>query len=171
MYATGISSGGFFSNYLGATRSARFAAIASVVGGLAPAVAADYHPEEPVSVLILQGAGDPLVPLEGGTIKFHRGETVATKTTLQLWAEHDGCTLEVSEDLPDSDPKDGTRVRRTTHSGGNAGTEVILYTILGGGHTWPGGPQYLPEFRVGRVCRDIDANQVIWGFFVRYPKP
>jgi polyhydroxybutyrate depolymerase len=171
VYATGISNGGFFSNSLGARLSDRFAAIAPVAGGMAPTLAADFKPDQPVSVLILQGTEDPLVPYEGGPIKFHRGETVATKTTVQKWAQHDGCTVEVSEDLPDKDPQDGTRVRRTTHSGGKAGTDVVLYTITGGGHTWPGGTQYLPDFLVGRVCLDIDANQVIWDFFVKHPKP
>jgi polyhydroxybutyrate depolymerase len=48
---------------------------------------------------------------------------------------------------------------------GEQATEVILYRIRGGGHTWPGGAQYLPASIVGPVCRDIDATDVIWKFF------
>ena len=77
----------------------------------------------------------------------------------------------MTENMPDKDPQDGTQVKRTTYAGGKAGTEVVLYTIEGGGHTWPSGPQYLPEFMVGRVCKDIDANTVIWDFFQKHPKP
>jgi polyhydroxybutyrate depolymerase len=171
IYATGISNGGFFSTYLGARLSKRFAAIAPVVGGMAPVVAADFKPDQPVSVLILQGTEDPMVPFDGGPIKFNRGETVATRTAVQKWVDHDGCTTQLAEDLPDRDPSDGTRVHRTIHRGGRDGTEVVLYTIEGGGHTWPGGPQYLPVFMVGRVCRDIDANPIIWDFFAKHPKP
>lgn len=170
IYATGISNGAFFSTYLGAKLSKRFAAIAPVVGGMAPALAVDFKPEQPVSVLILQGTEDPLVPFDGGAVKFHRGETIATRTTVKKWVEHDGCKDGVTEDLPDKDPQDGTRVKRTTYSGGRNSSEVVLMTIEGGGHTWPGGPQYLPEGIVGRVCKDIDANQVIWDFFSRHPK-
>jgi polyhydroxybutyrate depolymerase len=171
IYATGISNGGFFSNWLGAKLSKRFAAIAPVVGGMAPALAVDFHPDHPVAVLILQGTEDPLVPFDGGSIKFQRGETVATKTTVKKWVDVDGCKEGVTEDLPDKDPDDGTRVKRTTYAGGKDGTAVVLYTIEGGGHTWPGAPQYLPQWAVGRVCKDIDANQVIWDFFAKHPKP
>lgn len=171
IYATGISNGGFFSTYLGARLSKRFAAIAPVVGGMAPIVAADFKPDQPVSVLLLQGTDDPLVPFDGGALGLHRGETVSTATAVRKWVDHDGCTTTVTEELPDKDPAAGTRVRRTSHTGGKDGTEVILYTIQGGGHTWPGGTQYLPEFMVGRVCRDIDATPLIWDFFARHPKP
>jgi polyhydroxybutyrate depolymerase len=42
---------------------------------------------------------------------------------------------------------------------------VTLAVIEGGGHTWPGGYQYLPERFIGRTSRDIDANSLIWNFF------
>jgi polyhydroxybutyrate depolymerase len=48
---------------------------------------------------------------------------------------------------------------------------VALLRLEGGGHTWPGGAQYLPAMLVGRVCRDFDATAVIWEFFRRHPKP
>jgi polyhydroxybutyrate depolymerase len=48
---------------------------------------------------------------------------------------------------------------------------VTLLTIEGGGHTWPGGAQYLPRGIIGRVCRDFDASERIWAFFAAHPKP
>lgn len=170
VYATGISNGAFMSHWLGAERSSRFAAIAPVVGGMAPTIAADFGPAEPVSVLVLQGTEDPLVPYAGGAIKYGRGQTVSTDSTLKKWVRHDGCGEPMIEDLPDRDPEDGTTIRRTTWSGGRDGAEVVLYRIEGGGHTWPGGSQYLPQGLIGRVSREIDANAVIWDFFLRHPK-
>jgi len=41
---------------------------------------------------------------------------------------------------------------------------VVLYTIKGGGHTWPGG-QPLPEWFVGRTSNSIDASSLMWAFF------
>jgi polyhydroxybutyrate depolymerase len=65
--------------------------------------------------------------------------------------------------------RDGTRVRLTAYAGCRDGRAVELYTVQGGGHTWPGGP---PVGRsVGRVSREIDATALIWGFFARHPKP
>jgi len=45
---------------------------------------------------------------------------------------------------------------------------VILYTVEGGGHTWPGGKP-LPEWIVGRTTREINASSVLWEFFVEHP--
>jgi polyhydroxybutyrate depolymerase len=42
---------------------------------------------------------------------------------------------------------------------------VVLYTVTGGGHTWPGGEQYLPSALIGATSRQFDASQVIWRFF------
>ncbi|MGQ0569083.1 MAG: hypothetical protein ACT4P5_06055 [Armatimonadota bacterium] len=59
-------------------------------------------------------------------------------------------------------------MRREDYGPCAEGTEVILYAVEGGGHTWPGGWQYLPERVVGRTSRDIDANQVIWSFLKKH---
>jgi polyhydroxybutyrate depolymerase len=40
-----------------------------------------------------------------------------------------------------------------------------VYTIQGGGHTWPGGPQYLPKLIVGNASQNLNATRTIWEFF------
>jgi polyhydroxybutyrate depolymerase len=77
----------------------------------------------------------------------------------------------VSSDLPDTDPADGTRVQHVVHAAGPGGAEVSVYVVQGGGHTWPGGLQYLPERSIGKTCRDIDACDTIWAFFHDHPRP
>ena len=74
-------------------------------------------------------------------------------------------------DVLDIDPEDGTRASVETFSGGKNGTEVVFYTVEGGGHAWPGGKQYLPVKVIGRVSRDFDATETIWEFFKNHPKP
>ena len=79
---------------------------------------------------------------------------------------HNGCSVSpIVTREPDMDPKDGTRVRKEVYGNGKNGTEVILYIIEGGGHTWPGGYQYFNERLIGKTSRDMDANRVIWDFF------
>jgi hypothetical protein len=46
---------------------------------------------------------------------------------------------------------------------------VILYTIEGGGHTWPGG-KHLAEWIAGRTTDEIKATSVMWDFFVQHPR-
>jgi len=172
VYATGISNGAIFCHALAAKRAGLVAAIAPVVGGMAPSVAADFAPARPVSVIVVQGTADPLVPFAGGTVAWNRGRILPTAEAVGKWVEHDGCGPEpLREELPDRDPRDGMRVRRDTYGGGKEGTEVVLVTVEGGGHTWAGGLQYLPERTIGKTCRDVDASALIWEFFSRHPRP
>ena len=172
VYATGLSNGAIFSHYLGARLSDRIAAIAPVAGGIADRFRPTFHPGAPVSVLMLQGTADPFVPIAGGEVRGTRGRLIATEQAIELWVKANSCRgPAISRDLPDVDPADGCRVTSHTWSGGRDGTEVIYDELKGGGHTWPGGPQYLPQLLVGRVCRDLDASAIIWEFFARHRKP
>ena len=56
---------------------------------------------------------------------------------------------------------DVTRIEYTRCAGD---ATVVLYTIQGGGHSWPGGKP-LPEWWVGPTSRSIDATSQMWTFF------
>ncbi len=126
-------------------------------------------------MLAINGTEDPLVPFEGGDVhflKFKRGRCLSVKETIAWWVKVNGCSAEaVTKAEPDRDTDDGTTVRTETHTGGRDGTEVVLYVIDHGGHTWPGGWQYLPERLIGKTCRDFDASDVIWAFFKKHALP
>ena len=164
VYATGISNGAIFSNYLGARLADRVAAIAPVAGGLAEPLRPVFHPSRPVSVLIVNGTEDPLVPYSGGAVSRTHGRVLGAEETARLWAEADGCGRDAAKDAPTAVAEGCSTVRRRW-TGGRDRTEVVLDTIEGGGHTWPGGPQYLPRILVGRACPQPDATKEIWEFF------
>jgi polyhydroxybutyrate depolymerase len=46
------------------------------------------------------------------------------------------------------------------------GAKVILYSVKGGGNTWPGGEQYEVEKQVGKTSKDLNANEAMWAFLV-----
>jgi polyhydroxybutyrate depolymerase len=48
---------------------------------------------------------------------------------------------------------------------------VITYVVDGGGHTWPGGLQYLPESVIGKSSRDMDASLTLWQCLQAHPMP
>jgi polyhydroxybutyrate depolymerase len=173
IFATGISNGGIFSHYLGANLSSRIAAIAPVSGGIAEPFSDRFKPENPVSVFIIQGTDDPLVPFHGGGIvRGRRGRIIDTDEAVRLWTQRDGCKPEPrAGTLPDADRRDRCTVKWYSWSRGRENTEVKLFVIQGGGHTWPGGAQYLPALIVGRVCRDFNATEAIWEFFKNHPRP
>jgi polyhydroxybutyrate depolymerase len=171
VFATGISNGAIFSNYLAARLATRIAAIAPVAGGIAEPFRPRFRPEKPVSVLMMNGSDDPLVPYGGGNVGGTHGRVLGADESAALWAAADRCAKDAKrEALPDADSKDGCRVVRALWTGGGEGTEVALYRFDGGGHTWPGGPQYLPRALIGSVCRGVDATPVIWAFFRAHPR-
>jgi poly(3-hydroxybutyrate) depolymerase len=47
------------------------------------------------------------------------------------------------------------------HAGRHGLLPLVLYRIEGGGHGWPGGPQYLPARTVGPIPRQLDATQIL----------
>jgi polyhydroxybutyrate depolymerase len=179
VYATGISNGAIFSHYVAANRSEKIAAIAPVVGGIAAPFNERFKPTSPVSVLIIQGTEDLLIPFNGGKVagamvagggRQDRGSIIATAESIRLWRRANGCDAEpTTKPLTDRDPNDGCRTEEQRWSGGRGKSEVVLWRVQGGGHTWPSGPQYLPERVIGRVTRDFGSAE-IWEFFRTHPK-
>jgi poly(3-hydroxybutyrate) depolymerase len=45
---------------------------------------------------------------------------------------------------------------------------VILYTIEGGGHTWPGG-KHLASWMAGLTTDEISASELMWEFYSQHP--
>lgn len=171
VYATGMSNGAMMCYRLASELSDRIAAIAPVSGTMATS---GFRPGRPVSVLHFHGTADALVPYEGprpGGRVSRVVDFTSVERSVAACVEHIGAPVEaVVERLPDNDPEDGTRVESRRHGPGRDATEVILYRIEGGGHTWPGGP---PQPAIlGRTTRDLaDPNGLIWEFFARHPMP
>jgi len=169
IYVTGISNGAMMSFRLACELSQKITAIAPVAGAMPENLPFQCSPSRRIQVLMISNTNDRLVPWEGGDIRFIRktfGRALSVPETVKYWVNHNQCSSSPAVSMePDRDPKDGTRVRQEVYGSCGEGTRVILYAIEGGGHTWPGGHQYLPEWMIGKTSRDIDANEVIWNFF------
>lgn len=172
VYVTGISNGGMMSQRLACDAADKIAAIASIAATLPEAIQPDCKPQRPVSVLLMHGTNDPLVPYLGGAVagpggRPSRGRVLSLDATARFWAAADGCAggPEVAS-LPDR-ADDGTTVRVARYQPCRHGAAVAAYTIEGGGHTWPCGFQYLPVFLIGKTSRDLDAGETMWEFFRR----
>ena len=169
IYVTGISNGGLMSYRLACQLTEKITAIAAVTASLTEKLVATCRPSESVSVLIMNGTEDPLVPWDGGDIHLGRrtfGRVLSTRDTVSFWVERNGCSSAAAlVEAWDEKREDGTRVRREVYGGCDNGVEVMLYIIEGGGHTWPGGYQYLPEWVIGKTSLEMNANDRIWRFF------
>jgi polyhydroxybutyrate depolymerase len=66
--------------------------------------------------------------------------------------------------VPEPIPEQGD-VRGLRYAACDQDASVLLYTIDGGGHTWPGG---MPIPFMGKTSRQIDATEEMWRFFQAY---
>ncbi len=100
------------------------------------------------------------------------GRIISTDDTVNKWIDVNGSDdTEVTGTLPDVDKSDESTVKWARWNFKKAKTEILLYTIVGAGHTWPDGPQFLPVATIGEVDRDFDGTTAIWDFFQKHPKP
>jgi polyhydroxybutyrate depolymerase len=164
IYACGMSNGAMMCYRLAAELSDRIAAIAPVAGTIA---IEESRPKRPVPVLHFHGTRDTFVPFDparGGTPSFMALKGV--EDSIRIWVKLNGCDENASTDVL-SGEGDDLKVTRRTHGGGKDGAEVVLVTIEGGGHTWPG--QAAPVGFMGRSAMNISANDLIWEFFRKHP--
>ncbi|AKJ65436.1 EF-hand domain-containing protein [Kiritimatiella glycovorans] len=172
VFATGISNGGMMAYRVASELADRFAAIAPVGG---PMGTAECNPASPVSVIHFHGTADELAPFNGGRGKgtsnvpaSMRPEFFSVEHSINCWVEANGCAKEPTvTPMPDT-TDDGMRVIRKVWGEGKNGSEVVLYEIDGGGHTWPG--MEPPVAMLGASTTDISANDLMWDFFQKHAK-
>lgn len=164
VYATGISNGGMMSYRLACEAADLFAAVAPVSGALNTDTC---NPSQPVSVLAFHGTDDQNIPYYGGRgAKSFPGTTPnrddrPVSYAIGFWVQSDQCT---------STPQrtQSGNIVREEYAGGTHGTTVVLYTINGGGHAWPGG-QRMAAF-LDPPTQEVSATDLIWDFFATHAK-
>jgi polyhydroxybutyrate depolymerase len=163
IYANGLSNGGGMSFVLSCTLSDRIAAV-GMVGAAQTLPWSWCRDRRPVPMISFHGTADPEVPYNGGTSWVTPRPFPNVPRWTANWARRNRCG---------SNPVDSTvapDVTRRSYTECADDAAVVLYTVHGGGHTWPGGMS-LPEWFVGRTTRSINATSLMWAFFSNHPKP
>ena len=155
--ANGLSNGGGMAFLLSCTLSDRIAAV-GVVGVAIFLPWSGCRDQRAVPMVAFHGTADRLT-------RYHGGKTwVAPRAFPDIprwtatWARRNGCAPNPVDSAVAAD----VMRRSYTHCADDAA--VVLYTVDGGGHTWPGGGP-MPEWFAGRTTRSIDASGLMWTFF------
>lgn len=158
VYSTGMSNGGFMSYDLACFRSDRFAAIASVTGTMTLARLAQCNATHPTPVMQIHGTAD-------GTVNYNGSAGVSgIEPLVAHWVQFNNCNAAPTiTAVPNTSTTDGCTAERYVYTGGDAGSTVEFYKIIGGGHTWPGAP-----VTIGVTNQDFSASKEIWRFFRQY---
>lgn len=161
IYADGLSNGGGMAFVLSCSLSDRIAAVGLVAS-------AQLLPWEwctdssAVPMIAFHGTADSAAPYLGGPSWVTPDPFANIRTWTANWARRNSCDPVPAESLVAED------VTRRAFTGCAHGADVMLYTVHGGGHTWPGGGP-MPAWFVGRTSDGIDATREMWAFFREHP--
>jgi polyhydroxybutyrate depolymerase len=170
--AAGISNGAALSVGLICALDGRLAAVYPVSGvnTLRPCATA-----KPTTIVAFHGTKDGVIPYQGGKLfsgvsggtqnariksllnsagraLVDRVQLQPVETAVAGWAQQFGCAAEPT------DRPIGKDVRHRTYHGCRDGVTVQLYTVDGGGHTWPGA---LPVPRLGATTDTVAATGIV----------
>ena len=162
IYANGLSNGGGMAFVLSCTLGDRIAAVGMVAA--AQTLEWDWCTDRrAVPVIAFHGTADRLVPYDGGPSWEFPIRFPNVATWMANWARRNRCGADPVESAVAVD------VTRREYTNCADDAAVVLYTVAGGGHSWPGGGP-LPEWWVGPISRSIDATDEMWAFFREHPR-
>ncbi len=164
VYAMGFSNGATFTEELGCTLSSQFAAVASVSGHMPSSYPCPLA--HPMPLITFHGTADTIYTYAGWGSTKYGPRLMGAVDAENTWASLSSCIAPaVTTDLPNIVLTDGTTEQLTVIGGCSGRVQMQLYTIINGGHTWPGGT--LLSW-LGLTSTDISASTLIWQFFAQY---
>jgi poly(3-hydroxybutyrate) depolymerase len=116
------------------------------------------------------GTGCGRAPVPGPTTSAEFGDVTQTLSVgavqnLEEWARLDRCRTDPVVTTP------AAGIITRTWRGCAAGNSVVLHTVVGGGHTWPGSPVVLPATEFDPTIEAFSATRLMLSFFRTHPAP
>jgi polyhydroxybutyrate depolymerase len=157
IFSAGYSNGGGMALRVACAMPETIAAVA-VVSAYYPNCTAD------VPLIAFQGTDDPVVPFEGGQSAAFPGVNFpVVRRAVSEWARTLGCDGLATISHPSQNVELSTYSRCVGGDG-----EALLYTIIGGGHTWPGATLTISPL-LGETTNEINASATMWTFLAAHP--
>ena len=156
---------------LSCTLSHRIAAFGPVAAAVTLPV--DWCPDpRPAPMIAFHGTGDRFTPYNGAKVWLAPEPFPSVPKWAASWAQRNRCAPKPVESAVAAD------ITRTEYTGCAENAAVVLYTVQGGGHQWPGGKP-LPAWvtfemtlfglPVGPASNSIDTTSLMWAFFLEHP--
>ncbi len=172
VFIMGMSNGGIMTLRLAVELGPRLAGVAAVSASMAAQTRVP-PPSHPLSVMMICGTKDPLVPYAGGEVHFFnhpRGAVIGVDATIARWRLVDklGQSAPETVELPHRRRGDPTRATQMIWGTDPHGLQVELIRIDGGGHVEPSETQHYGRLYrriVGPQNCDLEAAEAAWAFF------
>jgi polyhydroxybutyrate depolymerase len=170
IFIVGLSNGGGMALRMACDRPDAIAGFGFIAAPAGDLVIDACKGGRPLPMLFIHGTKDRTIPYAGGKIRSTAlDQLLSAPEHAAFWAKRNGCLDVLAEsELPDLDPADSTRVRRSVFQSCPAGAPVQLLTIEGGGHQSPIAKQDAAAGAgmgmLGSRSHDIDATEAMWMF-------
>ena len=172
IYISGFSNGGAMAHNLACELSDIVAAIGIVSAPVTEPIGG-CQPSRAVPVMAFHGTDDLIVNYNGASLEnsilgsqsrfeIDTFSYLPANVWTKRWAQRNLCDP-FAERLPLRGNASGIRYKDCKNN-----ADVIFYTLIGSGHTWPGGGP-LSGRLVGEISTDINASAEMWSFFSDYP--
>jgi polyhydroxybutyrate depolymerase len=117
-----------------------------------------------VPIVAFHGDADPIAPYQGRP-SSRPGEIAlpAVRQAVSDWASALDC------DAAPVTSRAAADVELAAYDGcASGGEDALLYTVLGGGHTWPGAAFDFPREITGPTTHSISATDLMLSFFASH---
>lgn len=161
IYANGFSNGGAMAFALSCRLAHRIAAVGTVSAAQDQQSWSWCADSPPMPLINFHGTAD-VVPYDGGRVWASPRPFPGVTAWTAEWARRNRCAPTPIESLIAPD------VTRLDYMDCADDAAVVLYTIQGGGHAWPGGTPML-GWLLGSTTNDINASSLMWAFFRQHP--
>ena len=151
-----------------------FAAVASVMGTMPREVFQHCTPSEPLSVLLINGAEDRVIPLEDrDRIRFRLPSLASVEQTARFWADANGCApLPRFKTRMDLDVRRSGFAREAIYPQCRSNTQVMIFALHGSGHGWPSATLtplmgFAAQQVLGVSLQGQSVSDLVWRFLSR----
>lgn len=172
IYMTGYSQGGNMAVRMACEFPEKIAAAAPVAATMRVSLAEQCAPRVPTPMVFFHGTADDQVPYEPSLLNnplpiLTGNDSLSAPDAAAFWAAINGCQgAPVRTDLP-RPIEDQTSVYVERYQGCSRGG-AALYTVVNGGHNWPGALDFIP--RIGLTTQNLRANREMWAFFRQFSR-
>lgn len=166
VFLVGHSNGGFMAQRMAIEKPELWKGVMSVAAQISVSQLKSkiHFKTKPVSVAIMAGTEDPLVPYSGGYVKDGK-EVLSVSDSILRWKEWNGCEETLtrkSNQVEENGFKINIEFYRYEDCSENKKVELIQLNGLG--HSWPGETPMLPFINQGRTTKVVSGSAMVWEF-------
>ncbi|TGM47569.1 hydrolase [Leptospira biflexa] len=166
VFLVGHSNGGFMAQRLAVEKPELWKGVMSVAAQLSVFLLKSKHKYKtiPVSMGIMAGTADPLVPYSGGYVRDGK-EILSVTDSILRWKEWSGCNDSVQKNTKEfQEENDVIKIDFERFDSCEENKVVELIRLNGLGHSWPGETPMIPFINQGKTTKVIDGSMLVWEF-------